>query len=64
MLLSQLIPKIDNMTIGQFFTTDLWSDEFAAISRGGNGAVIVGVRVLQVLCPLNVEFTPSDLCSG
>jgi hypothetical protein len=32
MLLSQLIPKIDNMTIGQFFTTDLWSDEFAAIT--------------------------------
>ena len=29
--MSQLIPKIEKMTIGQFFTTDLWSDEFAAI---------------------------------
>jgi hypothetical protein len=30
--MSQLIPKIEKMTIGQFFTTDLWSDEFSAIT--------------------------------
>jgi hypothetical protein len=30
--MSQLIPKIEKMTIGKFFTTNLWSDEFAAIT--------------------------------
>jgi hypothetical protein len=32
MEMSQLIPKIESMTIGQFFTGDLWSEEFAAIT--------------------------------